>query len=499
VVNISDVLAWDAEKTRLFAQAIRGHPAITGFEEDSIARGIPDHPTITGFGEDNDVFPYESLDAVYSALATLPTLKLVKLRSSGRHVQPEDESALAHPESLTELLRVPSLRYVCFDTYDFTSALCQAAASPLTQGTAVTKLEFRNCCFPPAEESTPIMTKALTINTSVARMNVVSPVDGVPVLYGALAAALPSNSTLRHLELVKLDSELPSFWRQGNDDPDSLSPVLLALGKNTGLKTLTLGLIDSMGETLSTAMKDGFGMNETLESLEINQGCIYDYTTDLWCRAFSFLRTNKTLKSLKFDMDHSPVSCLSAFRTYIATMLQENTSLENLSINESRDSRITAEEYFVLVMALQHNTTLKTLTFVYYGMLHLTEDEGKQMVSLLKKNYALESLPGVYRKDLGGDAGAILRLNAAGRRYLIQDGSSVSKGVEVLSRVNNDMNCVLLHLLENPRLCDRSAVEKVSDADDSDGSSTNPTASSGEGKREQASARKGKESRRRLA
>jgi hypothetical protein len=56
---------------------------------------------------------------------------------------------------------------------------------------------------------------------------------------------------------------------------------------------------------------------------------------------------------------------------------------------------------------------------------------------------------------------AILRLNAAGRRYLVQDGSSISKGVEVLSRVNNDINCVFLHLLENPRLCDRRAVEMV--------------------------------------
>jgi hypothetical protein len=90
-------------------------------------------------------------------------------------------------------------------------------------------------------------------------------------------------------------------------------------------------------------------------------------------------------------------------------------------------------------------------------------------------------------------------LNAAGRRYLVQDGSSISKGVEVLSRVNNDINCVFLHLLENPRLCDRSAVEMVTDgAGESDDSSTNPTGCNGEGKREQANAHKGKNSRRRL-
>jgi hypothetical protein len=94
--------------------------------------------------------------------------------------------------------------------------------------------------------------------------------------------------------------------------------------------------------------------------------------------------------------------------------------------------------------------------------------------------------------------GAILRLNKAGRRYLIQDGSSISKGVEVLSRVNNDINSVFLHLLENPRLCDRSAVE-IASARESDGSSTHPTTDGGGGKRDRASVHKGKLSHRRLA
>jgi hypothetical protein len=62
------------------------------------------------------------------------------------------------------------------------------------------------------------------------------------------------------------------------------------------------------------------------------------------------------------------------------------------------------------------------------------------MVKSLKKNYALESLSGIIGQ--AGDVDAILRLNQAGRRYLIEDGSSISKGVDVLSRVYNDTNCV---------------------------------------------------------
>jgi hypothetical protein len=55
------------------------------------------------------------------------------------------------------------------------------------------------------------------------------------------------------------------------------------------------------------------------------------------------------------------------------------------------------------------------------------------------------------------DLRSILRLNGAGRGYLLDGhGFFVSKGVDVLSAVNDDLNCVFLHLLENPSLCDRS-------------------------------------------
>jgi hypothetical protein len=58
-----------------------------------------------------------------------------------------------------------------------------------------------------------------------------------------------------------------------------------------------------------------------------------------------------------------------------------------------------------------------------------------------------------------GTVKAILRLNGAGRRYLIKDGSSISKGVDVLSAVSDEIDCVFIHLLENPSLCDRRAAE----------------------------------------
>jgi hypothetical protein len=336
-----------------------------------------------------------------------------------------------------------------------------------------------------------MMGNGLSRSTSVSHIEVISPRD--QALYGALAVALPLNSTLRALSFT--------IHHPSNDDPDphvDWSPIFFALGKNTGLKTLTVDDSNWMDDSISTAMQIGLRTNATLENLTVS---LHSVTADLPSGAFSFLRANKALKSLVVIMKGGVAeTCLSAFRIDIAAMLQENTSLENLAI-QGWGNKSKADEYVAIATAIQTNKALKTLSLREYslnGSLQLNDVESKQMASLLKKNYGLESLPDINENDLAGDVGAILRLNGAGRRYLIEDGSSISKGVELLIGVNNDINCVFLHLLENPRMCDRSAVEKVS-AGESNGESMNAVAGSDRGKREQATVHKGRESRRRLA
>jgi hypothetical protein len=108
------------EEVQPFARAIRGHPSITGLH-------------------DRGRFPYESLDTLFSTLTTLPALESVWLGAP--KVRQADESTLAYPESLTELLRVPSLRSVRFHRFSFTPALCHATANALMEGMAITKLE----------------------------------------------------------------------------------------------------------------------------------------------------------------------------------------------------------------------------------------------------------------------------------------------------------------------------------------------------------------------
>jgi hypothetical protein len=131
----------------------------------------------------------------------------------------------------------------------------------------------------------------------------------------------------------------------------------------------------------------------------------------------------------------------------------------------------------------------------------LDEDGGNEdtrdIIPVLKYNYGLEEIPGL--RSVAGDIQSIFELNRAGRRYLVQDGSSISKGVDVLSRVSSDINSVFLHLLENPRLCDRSAVETASIAQIHIARATSPGNRHSGGKRkQQAPAHPGKETRRRL-
>jgi hypothetical protein len=197
--------------------------------EDSIllARAIHGHPMITSF-EHDEHFPYECLDSLYSAVATLPALESISLCGCNQRTTPEDESALSHPESLTALLQVPSLQSVYFENFKFTPALCQATANALMEGTAITKLEFAECSFS-AEGSAVMMANGLSRNTSVSHVKVESSRD--QALFGVLATALPSNSTLRRLDLR---------WQDGDGD-DDFAPVLLASAKNTGLRHLSLG------------------------------------------------------------------------------------------------------------------------------------------------------------------------------------------------------------------------------------------------------------------
>jgi hypothetical protein len=154
---------------------------------------------------------------------------------------------LANPESLTELLRIPSLRSVCFHRFYFTRALCHTMANAFMKCTGDTKFEFIECSFPDGECAT-MLGNGYSRNSSVSCIAVTSPFD--EVLIGALSAALPSNSTLQELSFGVLvyddDPGARVFW----------PPICFALRKN---------------ESLYKAIQNGLGTNVTLEHLKLKQ------------------------------------------------------------------------------------------------------------------------------------------------------------------------------------------------------------------------------------
>jgi hypothetical protein len=233
------------------------------------------------------------------------------------------------------------------------------------------------------------------------------------------------------------------------------------LGMNTTLKSLTADISDEFGDELCAAISNGLAKNSTLEELTLDNMLPSDGDGAVSARnALSFL-CNSTLKSLTVSFAQTQKeSYFSAFR-FEAMKMMENTFLERFTITVDNDSGIQLKELLALLSALQLNTTLKTLGFNFrcFENVYFTVDQVNQLGSILMKNYGLERLvPDIPCADFG-TVKAILRLNAAGRRYLIKDGSSISKGVDVLSAVSDEIDCVFIHLLENPSLCDRRATE----------------------------------------
>jgi hypothetical protein len=442
----------DTEALPVFARAIYGQAMITGFK--------------TGDG-----FPFHCLDILCSALLTLPALEYVsfgQLDGQG----PEEGQSL---ENMVKLLQSPTLQEVDFEAVVLTNTICQAVAKALKERSEITDLDFLNCSFP--EGGGAVIASALKTNTTLKRLRCWAEAD--EVFFEVLAAALLSNSTLKNLSF---DCSGSNSW---------LLPVFLALQVNNGLTELTIYRLDLIDEKLSTAMKFGLGRNSTLESLIISGIKLGDNDTSLWREALSFLRTNTVLKALciNFFSSHVRKAHATAFIKEVMAMLRENESIETVSVFSEN---ISFEDYLVFVAAIQPNSTLKRLRF--YGVDYC---DTKDLIAVLKKNYGLEEILGFHHHG-EGDIRSILQLNRAGRRYLVQDGSSISKGVDVLSRVRNDINSVFLHLLENPRLCDRSAVETSSIGNIANARSTSPGNHSGGKRGQQAPSHAGKEPRRRL-
>jgi hypothetical protein len=457
-----------------------------------LARVIHGHPMISGFSSEI-LLTFANLGPWCSALATLPSLERITLGL--QEPETEDEIVLVNVEPLRELLRTSALRFVRFEGFYFTDALCHATANALEEGSSIIDITFDgDCGFP--DGGGAIIANALKRNASVIDVEFLGGCD--EPFCNTLAAVLLCNATLQNVHVATRTNGryLPS--------------IFLSLGMNTTLKSFTANIIDKFGDELCAAITSGLAKNTTLEELTLSCMMPSDDDGAVSARnALSFLHTNSTLKSLTVafvSMSAREELCyVSAFRLEAVKMMQDNHFLESLSITTGSTMKV--KGLLALVSALQRDTTLKTLSlenfypypfYITARELNLTGDEVDQLVSILMKNYGLERLIAPFIRFADDRrVKAILRLNGAGRRYLIKDGSSISKGLDVLSAVSDDINCVFLHLLENPGLCNRRPVDATTGSQEP---GTNLDDVSSGGKRELAiQSQQGKEPRRRLA
>jgi hypothetical protein len=174
-------------------------------EIQGLARAIHGHPMISGFISPV-VFSFPNVGHLSSTLATLPSLENVTL--GFREPQTEDQHDLVNLEAFTELLLKPALRFVEFEDFYFTDALCHATANALEVGSSLIDVSFQHgCSF--TDGGRAIIANALKRNASVTSIKLLDDCD--EPFCNSLAAVLLCNSTLREVTL-KLPEDDCGRW-----------------------------------------------------------------------------------------------------------------------------------------------------------------------------------------------------------------------------------------------------------------------------------------------
>jgi hypothetical protein len=428
---------------------------------------------------------WEDANAFISALAILPSLEKVTLGDFINKIQDVEVPGL------TNLLKAPSMRSIEFYKMGFERGLSWALAAGFEEGSFVTDLRFTNCyaayegddgCIKDQQASThKALVQILQRKSSVKCLSLVGN-DFDELFCSSIASILLVNTILVDLTLHTDATEQGGRWLQS---------LFVAMRTNVSLKRLDVNDLHLTDEVVCGAMRDMLAKNSVLESLSLHPpenldemgedhtwrawnvdemdedqlswrtsyGGLQHFPDRLaeaslvsWRKTLPFIRDNATLKSLTFFFNGDEIEPHVATLCFdTVAMLKGNTTLEYLHI---KSNGITSGAYISALESLQPSSTLKTLRLSPI-IASMGEEEMNQVVSLVEKNYSLAILDdGLSARDKTGELGTLLRLNQAGRRYLIEDAASIAKGVEVLIGVSDHLGCLFYHLLENPTLCD---------------------------------------------
>jgi len=162
------------------------------------------------------------------------------------------------------------------------------------------------------------------------------------------------------------------------------------------------------------------------------------------------------------DVELVCVSVDDSFWDSVISSVPQIFSMEKIWIRDDRQGKPLLMKLMKSI-ALQNNTIK---SFLYEGsFLGISKKERFELEDVVKQNYTLEeiyvdeynTLPIMSRLNLVGEKGsnpfrAITDLNKAGRKYLREDASSKENCIEVLGKVRNDLDCLYIHIRENPVL-----------------------------------------------
>jgi hypothetical protein len=421
---------WIKAEVLNFASAIRYSPSIKAIEHGGY-------------------IPAEYLN-IFEVLGTLPYLEDVTLNGTlmlehYNHLLP------SKMKSIQVLLESSSLRSFTLDCCWITLEMVQCLALALNcSASTLTCLRLIMCCFPDGNTDLIYMASAMRTNTSLTHLELTD-YDGITqdAFVREMEQVVRVNTTLTNLNL--------HGWagHYGNAVPRIITAmplIITALEENTTLKNFKIDLEQC---DLFEAFGNSLKRNSTLECLTLfwHDGGVLAQLLE----TVSFLRVNASLMSLTLVCKEAPADeetdargvgplfvgplCIETVST-----LAENTSLENLDIDGKNDSKISPADYLTALEALGPNTTLKTLR-LYPNLSSFGSDQAEKLLSLIRNNYGLECLDDGL-PDPTGEVGCILRLNKAGRRYMLRDPSSISGRINVFAGISDDPDCVLFHIRE---------------------------------------------------
>ena len=318
--------------------------------------------------------------------------------------------------------------------------------------------------------------------------------------YQALAESLLLNNHLVQLNLEAEDEELETSDPNIDFDAAWLKPVFEALQENRYVQTLSLGELDHWDVPTALAFRG------ILESPVTNlRELVFKSVNnafDQWERIRPALEVNQTLKTLKLlaavghdgiietaaSLAHNtaletwesyPCSrrlcgrCERPFHQSISIFETDDSDDESSSSSEedsdvhndkrkkkkkpeiSLDDCITARA----VEKLGSNSTLKRMmidTCIAHHSKDVSEFGCDELVQALRGNFGLQDDDLAWGRNRACKQAveSLSRLNAAGRRYLLEDAGNRSSGVAVLVEVRDDLDALFIHLQENPGLCE---------------------------------------------